>query len=197
MKLDRHTRLVGWLKVLLPMAALILLSSLFLISRTIDPSDAIPYADVDVEDRARTPRMTLPTYAGTTSDGGTVTLTAAEARPGAEQGDGTAQSVRAQMTTPDGARTDLTAAAVAITSADQRLRLSGGVTVASSTGYRLESETLILGLDRSGAQSEGAVTAEGPAGRIDAGRMEIAADPEHPGAYLLVFKQGVRLLYQP
>lgn len=197
MNLDRHTRLVGWLKVLLPLLALILLSSLFLISRTIDPSDAIPYADVDVEDRARTPRMTQPAYAGTTSDGGTVTLTADEARPGAAQGDGSAQAIRAQMTTPDGARSDLMAGQAEITAAAQKLRLSQGVSLANSAGYRLEAGAIVLGLDRSGAQSEGPVMAEGPTGRIDAGGMEISVDPTRPGAYLLVFNQGVRLLYQP
>ena len=34
---DRHTRVVGWLKVALPLAALAILSTLFLVARRIDP----------------------------------------------------------------------------------------------------------------------------------------------------------------
>ena len=81
---DRHTRVVGWLKVMLPLTALAILSTLFLVARRIDPEAALPYAEVDVEDLAREPRMTAPTYAGTTEDGASVTLTADEARPAAE-----------------------------------------------------------------------------------------------------------------
>ena len=46
--------------------ALALLATLFLLADRIDPDDALPYAEVDVEDRAREPRMTAPTYAGIT-----------------------------------------------------------------------------------------------------------------------------------
>ena len=53
-----HSRLVGVLKVLLPLLALAILSTLFLVSRKINPEDAIPYADVDIEDRLRDPKMT-------------------------------------------------------------------------------------------------------------------------------------------
>ena len=76
-----HSALVGWLKIVLPLTALGLLSTLFLVSRTIDPSDAIPFATVDIEDRIRQPRLTLPTWAGVTDDGSAMTVTATEARP--------------------------------------------------------------------------------------------------------------------
>ena len=73
---DAHTRVVTWLKIALPLAALAILSTLFLLADKIDPEDALPYAEVDVEDLAREPRMTLPSYAGTTSDGAALSLTA-------------------------------------------------------------------------------------------------------------------------
>ena len=47
-RVDRHTRLVGWLKVALPLTALAILSTLFLVARRIDPEAALPYAEVDV-----------------------------------------------------------------------------------------------------------------------------------------------------
>ena len=111
--MDGHSRLVGWLKVALPLLALAILSTLFLVARTIDPEAAIPYAEVDIAERIREPRMTAPAYAGVTKDGATLTLTADEARPEAE-GDGSAVKVHAQLATPDGARTALTAVCKAI-----------------------------------------------------------------------------------
>ena len=80
-----RSNVVAWLKIVLPLAALAAMSTLFLLSRTIDPADAIPYATVDVEDRIREPRMTAPTYSGVTSDGAALTLTADEARPDAAE----------------------------------------------------------------------------------------------------------------
>ena len=77
-RVDRHTRLVGWLKVILPLTALAILSTLFLVARRVDPEAALPYAEVDVEDLAREPRMTAPTYAGTTEDGAALTLSASD-----------------------------------------------------------------------------------------------------------------------
>ena len=59
-RIDRHTRVVGWLKLALPLAALVILSTLFLVADRIDPEDALPYAKVDVEGLARAPRMTAP-----------------------------------------------------------------------------------------------------------------------------------------
>ena len=98
---DTHSRMVFLLKVILPLAALAILSTLFLISRTIDPSAAIPYATVDVADRIREPRMTAPAYAGVTADGASLTVTADQASPDT----GAASALRAELKTPDGAST--------------------------------------------------------------------------------------------
>ena len=43
----------------------------------------------------------------------------------------------------------------------------------------------------------GLVRATGPAGEITAGKMTLDQDNQTPGSYVLVFTQGVRLLYQP
>jgi lipopolysaccharide export system protein LptC len=197
MAADRHTRLVGWLKVALPLLALALLATLFLVSDQIDPEDALPYAEVDVVDRAREPRMTAPSYAGTTSDGASLTLTADEARPATGEAPAEAQGVMLELKTPDGGRTEIRAAAVEIDRAAQEMVLSGGVTVATETGYRLDTAEILARMDRSGLESRGAVTATGPVGELIAGGMLLSQDLQTPGDYVLVFNQGVRLVYRP
>ena len=194
---DAHTRIVGWLKVALPLLALAILSTLFLVADRIDPEDALPYAEVDVEDRAREPRMTAPSYAGTTSDGAALTLTAEEARPGTQDSPAKARGLRLDLTTPDGATTELRAATAVMDQAARLLVLSGGVTVTTGTGYRLETPEVAARLDRTGLESRGEVTATGPVGQIRADGMRLDQDNQTPGAYLLVFNGGVRLVYRP
>jgi lipopolysaccharide export system protein LptC len=197
MATDRHTRVVGWLKVALPLLALAILSTLFLLSDRIDPDAALPYAEVDVEERAREPRMTAPTYAGTTSDGAALTLSADEARPAADGAPAGAQGLRLDLATPYGAVTELRAVTAVLDETAREIVLSGGVTVTTSSGYRLETAELAARMDRSGLASRAPVTATGPVGELQAGGMELGQDNRTPGAYLLVFNQGVRLVYRP
>ena len=196
-RVDRHTRLVGWLKVALPLTALAILSTLFLVARRIDPEAALPYAEVDVEDLAREPRMTAPTYAGTTQDGAALTLSATEARPEAEGTPAKAAGLRLELATPDGGRTELLAASAVMDDASRQVLLSGGVTLTTATGYRLETAEVAAKLDRTGLESRTPVVATGPAGEIRADGMVLSQDNQTPGAYVLVFKGGVRLVYQP
>ena len=198
--IDRHSRLVGWLKVGPPLVALALLSTLFLVADRIDPEDAIPYAQVDVEALARDPRMTGPSYAGTTTDGTAISVTAKAALPATADRSAGAEGVTATLTMPDGGSAEITAAEARIDTGAGEMRLSGGVTVVSSSGYRVETAGLNAALDRSQATSTGAVVATGPMGRIEAqgftlNQAQDAVDGGNP--YLLVFSGKVKLLYQP
>ena len=196
-RIDTHTRVVGWLKVALPLMALAILSTLFLVADRIDPEDALPYAEVDVEDLASEPRMTAPSYSGMTSDGGALTLTASEARPASEGTAAEAQGLRLELATPDGGHTDLLAATAVMDTTARQVVLSGGVTVTTDTGYRLETAEVAAKLDRSSLESRGEVRATGPAGQITAGGMTLSQDNQTPGDYLLIFNKGVRLVYLP
>jgi lipopolysaccharide export system protein LptC len=81
--------------------------------------------------------------------------------------------------------------------ASRQVLLSGGVTLTTSSGYRLETAEVAAKLDRTGLESRTAVVASGPAGEIRADGMVLGQDNRTPGAYVLVFKGGVRLVYQP
>lgn len=187
---DTHSRLVFLLKVILPLAALAILSTLFLISRTIDPSDAIPYATVDVADRIREPRMTAPAYAGVTSDGASLSVTADQASPDT----GAATALRAELKTPDGATTNFNAANGLLDPQAQTLTLSDGVQITTSTGLTISTQSLISALDHTEVTSDSTTTATGPLGAITAGSMALT---QTDGAYVLRFKNRVKLIYQP
>ena len=194
---DLHSRMVSWLKVALPLAALAILSTLFLLADRIDPTAAIPYADVDVEDLARDPRMSAPAYAGTTSDGAGITLSADEARPAADGGNATAAGVSALVETPDGQRIDITADQAAFDDTAQNLTLTGGVNLTTASGYRIQTETLQARLGQTHVESTSPVQVTAPFGQLDAGNFILTQDATNPSAYLLVFNGRVKLIYQP
>jgi len=76
-----HSRLVAGMKILLPLAALGMLSTLFLISERFDPGEAVPPAAIELRDRARDEGATNAALAGVTRGGHEVLLRAARFVP--------------------------------------------------------------------------------------------------------------------
>lgn len=190
-----HSRLVAWLKVILPLAALGLLSTLFLVSRGIAPEDALPYSEVDVEELAREPRLTAPRYSGVTLDGAALSVTAEVARPDMDGGgNASATGLTALLETPDGVTTDIAASDGELDIAASLLTLSGEVRIAASSGYVLTTGALNAALDRTSLVAPGAVAATAPMGRIDADSMQLTSQGD---SYVLVFNGGVKLVYEP
>jgi len=193
-----HSTAVVWLKVGLPLLALAILSTLFLVSRTIDPADAIPFAEVGVEDRIREPRLTNPTWAGVTDDGAALTIAASEVRP--DQGNGTnakAKALVADLNPPDGSSARLVADRGVFDLANNAFIAEGDATITTSTGYELQSESITAALDRTSLVSDTAVAGHGPVGTLTAGAMELSQTNDGSGTYVLVLKNGVKLIYNP
>jgi lipopolysaccharide export system protein LptC len=194
-----HSRVVAALRVLLPLSAAALLAALFLLSRSPAPTPTLPFSDLDVEALLREPRMTAPEFAGVTEDGADVSLTAASARVIPDgRGDPSAAEPRLLLATPDGLTYAARAAEARLDPHAQVVVLSGQVVLDSSNGYRIETEALAAALDRTFAETTGPVTAVGPQGRIEAGRMRLDRDgPAADAGYVLVFKDRVKLIYAP
>jgi lipopolysaccharide export system protein LptC len=195
---NTHSRLVAWLKILLPLIALGMLSSIFLVSRSIDPNATLPYSQVEIDERVREPRLTTPRFSGVTSDGATISLDAADMRPNlTDPTSGTATDLRAQLVTPDGTTTDIAARTAEIDAMAGTYRMTGDVVLTNSTGYRMTAEVMDGTMDATSLVATGSVEAEGPIGQITADRMDLRTDPAATGQYLLVFNGGVRLVYEP
>jgi lipopolysaccharide export system protein LptC len=189
-----HSRLVAVLKVALPLIALVLLSTLFIFSRKINPEDAIPYATVDVADRLRDPKMTGAAFSGVTQDGASLAIAASEAKPNAAGG--ALQLVQAALQTPDGVKSEVAAAQVVMNKDAGRIDLSQGAEFRNGAGYVLSGEGFAISTSVTRVESLGAVNGQAPAGQITAQHM-LLSQANDGGPYLLVFKDRVRLLYQP
>lgn len=194
---SRYSRLVAILKVVLPLTALVLLSLVFLVARTIDPTQAIPLAEIDVEDRARDPRLSGARFAGVTDDGAALTIKTETAR--ADQ----AVALRMEVTGLDlrleglnGEDFFARAQTGVLDRGTGRFEMSGGLEISTTPGYRLSSARLTGLLDSTRIESPGPISGAAPAGEITAGTMAMRTDSSGGAGYRLVFGGGVRLLYR-
>jgi len=194
--MDTYSRIVAFFKVLLPLAALAILATLFLLSRSVDPTATIPFAQADMEDRMRDQQVTAPFFSGTTPKGEEIIVTAAIARPGGFGAPAEATNVSARLTLADGARITLDADTVRVTPNDDMASFSGDVRIATSTGYVLRTELLNTALSGIRGNAPGTVTGTGPIGDFTAGQMDITSQKAKDSVHLL-FKSGVKLIYDP
>ncbi|WP_066703319.1 LPS export ABC transporter periplasmic protein LptC [Celeribacter ethanolicus] len=194
---NSYSKFVAFAKVALPLASLVLLATLFLFARGKEIGISIPYADVDLETLAREQRIEGPSFATVTRDGAELEISADVVRPDLSTPDVINSTiVRGALRMPDNGSVTLKADDGVIDGPAQIAELSGHVEIETSTGYTITSERIATLLDVSKIESPGTVEAAGPAGDLTAGSMEISQDPE-TDAYLLVFKNGVKLIYQP
>ncbi len=197
---DSYSRLVAWLKIVLPLAALAILSTLFLVSRSHELSRSIPIAKGQVEELARDQKIGSPAFSGVTDSGTAINIFAQSAQPDPNK-PGLIQAVdlRADLKTPSGATFQARAAAATFDPEAGQAVLRAGVTVTTSTGYTIQTDELTADTQATRMATRGKITADGPLGRIEAGKMVLRqqSDAGSPASYELVFKEGVHLVYQP
>ncbi|MBW6506470.1 MAG: hypothetical protein K0B00_06935 [Rhodobacteraceae bacterium] len=193
---DTHSWLVMGAKIVLPLLALSLLATLFLVSQRIDPSQPVPYADIDLDELAREPRMTEPHFAGVTEDGAALTVSAAGARPDAVGSGASATGIVARIDSPGAFWADIVADEGRLDPIRGEVRLRGAVSLRTSAGYAIESDEINLTIDRTRIEAPVSVVADAPFGQLSAGAMTLSTSGAD-APYLLVFNAGVKLIYHP
>lgn len=193
-----YTRLVNWLKIILPVTALALLSTMFLISKSVDPTTSLTYARINLDELAGDERISNARFSSVTEDGASLYFLAKSAAPeDAEHTRFRADGLEARIETPDGAKVDINAATAMIDGVSNEVALSGGVTLDTSTHFHIETERLVTAMDATRVETDGPVSATAPMGQLTAGKAEISRAEGEDGAYVLVFKDRVKLIYVP
>jgi lipopolysaccharide export system protein LptC len=193
--MDRYSRLVAWLKVLLPLTALALLSTLFLLSHNIDPVASIPFAQSEVEDRLRGQQLTEPYFSGTTDSGDSVSV-AARTMMTESAFDNSVTELTARIDLTSGTRVMLFADAGEFNLTGGASNLRGNVVMTTTTGYTLNTDELTANFDTLMVESPGPVSGIGLFGRLDAGKMRLSKDDATENTHL-IFTNGVKLVYDP
>ncbi|WP_420014198.1 hypothetical protein [Tateyamaria sp.] len=181
--------------MLLPLTALGLLSTLFLLSRNIDPVASIPFAEAEIRDRLRDEQVTAPFFSGTTDGGDRITFSAGTLTMSTGQ-DNQASDLSAQIDLASGTRVVLFADAGRFDLVGGQSTLQGNVVITTSTGYKLASETLTADFDTLAIESPGAVMGDSPIGTLNAGKIRLERQGNGQNAHL-IFTNGVKLVYEP
>ena len=188
--------MIASLKVLLPLMALALLSTLFLLSRSTDPMASIPFAEAEVNERIRDQQITGPFFSGSTEQGDQISFSAGKI--GVADGNGriTANDVSAQIDLSSGARLVFFADLGEVDIANDTSVLSGKVLITTSTGYIINSERLVSAMTSLNMESPDKIIAEGPLGTFSAGSMRLTLS-EKTKFTQMVFTNAVKLIYDP
>ena len=186
-ELDARARWGRAMRIALPLLALALLSSVFLVApRPAEDVPAIPFARAEAVSREQ--RLGRPDFAGVTADGTRLTLSAEAARPvPGSPGAIAASAVRLRAEMPVRAF-DLAAPEGGVRNG--RIAVSGGVDVTTSDGWRVTAPRMEALLDQTLLTATGPVDGDGPLGRIRAGAMRATRET-------LDFTGGTRVIYQP
>ncbi|GGE56449.1 LPS export ABC transporter periplasmic protein LptC [Actibacterium pelagium] len=195
---NTYSRFIALAKVLLPIAALAILSTIFLISRNVDPTASIPFAQVDVEQLLRDQGVSSPVYASLSGAGTAINFQATRVLPSTDETEETrAEDVRLLLSYPDGVVVNAKADQALFTDESQIARLSGAVEITTSEGWTMTTRELLSDLESAWLRSADTVNVTGPFGELVAGKMDIHETNSDPVAHVVDFIDGVKLIYTP
>lgn len=183
-------------KIVLPLIALGILTTLVLLSRSAPQGEPLRFVDEDIRDLASTEQLGRPRYAAVTEDGTEVSIEARRFvalpdRARVTRGD----ALTATLETADGTLYDIRADEGQI---DERSGLSvlrQNVRIDATGGYTFRTEALRIRTDRTYMESLAPVAADGPEGHLEADRMEVFTTPGQEVRTRAVFTGNVRVVY--
>lgn len=190
------------IRLVLPLGALALLSTVFLLPQEIDPQRAIDLIDIDVVELAREPRIGEARFAGLTREDTALTVQATSVRSDGDMTD--SGPVRLILEAPDGELEFPSGSVVLfegndglIDQAADILVLQGDVRLETSEGYVLQMPEMRAALESTHVLGLGGIEGYGPAGEVSAETLELVPSPEATDGYLLALRGNVRLIYLP
>ena len=194
--MDLYSRTISLLRIFLPLAALVLLSPVFLMSQRIRPTAQIPFAPKEIEDRIAGHQVTAPFYTGVTKAGHAVMISAARALP--SQGDKVAQvnEIGAEIRMIDGTRLLVLSNNVRLVQGGTMAELEGNVRIHTSSNLQIVTKKIEASLDELDVQAPEQVQARGPLGDLKAGSLRIFTETQN-GPAQIRFHKGVKLIYDP
>ena len=193
-----YSKLVAWLKLLLPLVALGILSTLFFLARGTGPEMSLGIDDDQIAELAEEQRLSTPSYLGVTPDGAAISFSADVARPDPTSAERLiATTVSGRIEPDDGSWVSIASRDGVLNTDAGTARLTGGVVMETSTGIRMTTDALNAELGLGEVSTDLEVVVDAPFGRLTANAMRYSSGQDTPEQNLLVFSNGVYLIYQP
>ena len=192
---NSYSFFVAWVKTLLPIVALGMLSTIFLFSGKVDVTQSLPYADLNVADIIREQRITRPYFTGISEGGTEFALSAAYATPDANKPSVlNVSELDIEFKSLKGSKTKITAGAGLVNAKTNYASITQGVRLDSKLNFWIATERLDIYFNHSYASTNGPFKGVFPFGSIDSGNMILKMIT---GKQQILFTNGIRMLYQP
>ncbi|MES0826713.1 LPS export ABC transporter periplasmic protein LptC [Ruegeria sp. SCP11] len=194
--MDGHSRRVQFLKVLLPLVAILMLSTVFLLSRSIETNVSVPFSQKDIDERLTEQVVTQPKYQGTTRKGEEVRIEAVRATQGTEASVPTAAEFQGRLGLSNGGVITLDSNSGMIRPDKNTATFVGDVVITSTDGTEITTDLLNTALDEIRGDAPGQVNGTGIIGNFSAGGMTFGTEKKD-GPVHIIFTDGVKLVYEP
>ncbi|RBW61176.1 hypothetical protein [Ruegeria sp. A3M17] len=194
--MDGHSRRVQFFKVVLPLVAIAMLSTVFLLSRSIETNVSVPFNQQDIDERLADQVVTQPNYQGTTRKGEDVQIEASRATQGTEGEVPTAAEFRGRLGLLNGGVITLDSISGMIRPDKNTATFVGDVVITTTDGIVVTTDLLNTALDEIQGDTPGQVNGTGIIGDFTAGRMTFGTEKKD-GPVHIIFTDGVKLVYEP
>ena len=192
-----HSVMVTTLKVVLPLVALGLLVSMFLMSKKVPELAEIPFGQSELVELSKGQQMSTAYYLGVTGSGDKISFAANALKPHGNNGSNAfMDQISSKIETKDGVTIHMYSDSGFLYNDTEMVVMEGSVSVLTTDGYQLRASKIDARLDQTWILAQGPIQGSVPSGRLDAGSLEIVRSAE-TGALNFHFKGGVKMIYLP
>ena len=192
---DSYSAFVVWVKTLLPIVALGMLSTIFLFSGRVDVTQSLPYAKLNIAEIVREQRITKPYFSGVSHNGTEITVSAAYASSDTQNSNIlNITDLSIILISEHEKAVRITAGLGVLDAAKQKAMASKDVYLTAMPDFWLKTNNLTVDLKQGIATADTLFQSITALGTIDAGNMvvkTITSDQQ------IIFTNGVRLIYYP
>lgn len=188
---NKYSYFVFFAKIFLPISALLILSTLFLLVKFSNTSQIVSISDIGTDRDIANQQITSPIYSGLTDDGSILEFSSRTISPGILNPKKVfAKGVVAKITTPNGSIYEVYSNKGSYNDKTSTVDLKKNVVVHMPEGYKIFTDNLSTHVKKTLLESPTPIIAESPLGTLKAGNMLII---EKNNQHLLIFKKGVTL----
>lgn len=192
-----YSRTIRWMKVVLPIGAILLIGLIFLAGR--DRFDATPAQQIATAAALGAGlKLENPRFAGITSDGDPYVVTALSALPdGASPDRIELEQPKGELRLSDGMVLTVESINGEMLRAKERLNLEGEVILRTSDGYRADAPRVEMDMANRIAVVPERLIATGPRGEIEADRLRVEQKGKGSREITALFTGNVKVTFTP